>query len=65
MNSSHKVHHILTPFLTEQKLSRQILIKDINLKLHKSPCGGSRHVPCWRTDRRDDALNRFSHLCET
>ena len=36
--------------LTKLDLSRQIFEKYLNIKFHENPSGGSRVVPCGRTD---------------
>jgi hypothetical protein len=38
--------------LMELEFSTRILEKYSNIKLHESPCSGSRVVPCVRTDRQ-------------
>jgi len=42
--------------------SRQIFEKNSNTKFHKSPCSGSRVVPCGQTDGYDEANIRFSQF---
>jgi len=46
------------------QLSRHIFKKYSNTKFHENPSNGSRVVPCGRTDRHDEANNRFSQFCE-
>jgi hypothetical protein len=35
-----------------------------NTKFYENPSRGNRDVPCGRTDRHDEANNRFSQFCE-
>jgi hypothetical protein len=42
------------PILTKFELSRQILIKVLNIKFHGNPFGGSRAATSGQTDRRTD-----------
>jgi hypothetical protein len=50
------------------EFSRQILEKFSNIKFDENPSCGSGVVPCGqtdgRTDRYDEANNRFSQFCE-
>ena len=42
--------------------SREIFEKYSNTKFHENPSSGSWLVPCGRTDRHDEANNRFSQF---
>ena len=41
---------------------RQIFIKFSDIKFRQNPFSGSRVVPCWQTDRHDEANNRSSQF---
>ena len=41
-----------------------IFEKYSNIRLHENLSSGSRTVPCGRTDRHDEASNRFSQFWE-
>jgi len=49
------------------EFSRQIVGKDSNVMFHENPSIGNRFIygrTGGRTDRYDDANNRFSQFCE-
>jgi hypothetical protein len=54
-------------FLSDFKkleFSRKIFEKYSNVTFHKNPPGGSRVLPCGRTDGHDEAYGRFSQFCK-
>jgi hypothetical protein len=58
--------HVKSPFLcsiiTQTRIHRQILVKIPNTKFHGNPSSGRRGASYGRTDRHDEANNRFSQL---
>jgi len=46
------------------EFSGQAFEKYSNISFYKNPSGGSRVVPCGRTDRHDKAMSRLSQFCE-
>jgi hypothetical protein len=49
--------------LEEPEFCGQIFDKT-QIKFHENPSNWSLVVPCWRTDRHDEANSRFSQFCE-
>ena len=50
------------PVIIKPEFSRQIFEKSWNVKYHKNPSSGSRRVPRWQTDRRDEAIVAFRNI---
>ena len=44
------------------EFSRQIFVKQSNIKFHENPSSGSRVIPCGRTDRRTDRRTDMTKL---
>jgi len=45
------------------EFSRQIF-KNSHIKFHKNLSSGSRFVPCWQTDRHDEANSCITQFCK-
>ena len=60
------IFHVKFPLflfdINETWISLQIFGKYSNIKFHENKSGGSRIVPCGRTERHDEANSRFSRL---
>ena len=46
--------------INETRISRQLFEKYSNIKFNENSSGGSRIIPCGRTERHDKANSRFS-----
>jgi len=54
----HVKYRYSCQIVTKLDFSRQIL-KNVHIKFHENPSGGSQYVPCGRTDRYEEANSRF------
>jgi hypothetical protein len=48
----------------KREFYQQVFGKSSNMKYNENPSGGSRVVPCGRTDGNDEANSHFSQFCD-
>jgi len=57
--SSRKMHAVLPRFWRNLNLLGTFSKKHSNIKFNENPSSRSRVIPCWRTDRNDEANSRL------
>jgi len=57
-------YHLSLPDFNKTETFSRDFRKNSNIILHENPSGGSRVVPCGRTDRHNDVNSGLSQFCE-